>query len=172
VHSFGFYYFQDALRIESPARMVGDLMMIVGVSITLVAYPAGMLSERWGRKPLSLVACAMAGVGMAMLTISRDAGMLMFLGGLIGVGMGIFASVNWAWATDLVPPAEAGKYLGLSNLATAGSAAASRLLGPAIDLINAHLPYAGYSTLFGLATVAALMGLLVTIRIRETRPPT
>jgi hypothetical protein len=53
---------------------------------------------------------------------------------------GIFVSVNWALATDLIPQEEAGKYLGLSNLATAGSAAVARLTGPMIDGLNALRP--------------------------------
>jgi len=90
---------------------------------------------------------------------------------LTGIGMGIFTSVNWAWATELVPSAEAGKYLGLSNLATAGSAAVSRLLGPFIDLANAHFPNSGYTMLFVLAAIGAFAGLFLTLRIPETRSP-
>ena len=53
---------------------------------------------------------------------------------------GIFLSVNWALATDLIPQDEAGKYLGLSNIATAGAGAVSRLAGPMIDGLNALRP--------------------------------
>ncbi|MCD6520009.1 MAG: MFS transporter [Anaerolineae bacterium] len=130
VQSFALYYFRDALQFASPARMMGDLMIAIGASVTLTVYPAGLLSERWGRKGLSLFACAVAGVGMGALAFTRSTTGLWVLGSLIGLSMGIFASVNWAWATDLVPVAEAGKYLGLSNLATAGAAAAARLFGP------------------------------------------
>ena len=170
VQSFVLYYFRDALRVEAPARMVGNLMAAVGLSIALSAYPSGALSERWGRKAPSLVACGMAALGMGLLSITRDMKGIWILGCVIGLGMGMFASVNWAWATDLVPAAEAGKYLGLSNLATAGSAAASRLLGPLIDSVNTRLPNAGYLMLFALAALAALAGLVVTLFIPETRP--
>ena len=169
VQSFALYYFRDGLQLEAPARAVGNLMATIALSIAVAAYPAGALSERWGRKGLSLAACATVGVGTGLLCLVHDLKALYVLGCLIGLSMGTFASVNWAWATDLVPAAEAGKYLGLSNLATAGSAAASRLLGPLIDAINARVPNGGYVMLFVLATVGALAGLIVTLGITETR---
>ncbi|MBC7238690.1 MAG: PucC family protein, partial [Chloroflexi bacterium] len=92
--------------------------------------------------------------------------------GCIGVGIGIFSCVNWAWATDLVPAAEAGKYLGLSNLATAGSAAVARLLGPAIDSVNHFFPKAGYSLVFLLAAASAFVGLILILRMPEGKANT
>lgn len=171
VQSFALYYFRDVLQIPSPARAVGSIMSVVGVSVLLVVYPAGTLSERWGRKGLSIAACAIISLGLGLLTLVQDPRLLWLWGLLIGVGMGIFASVNWAWATDLAPIAEAGKYLGLSNLATAGSAATARLLGPVIDLINRGAPTMGYSLVFALATLSAIAGLIVTLHLPERRPP-
>jgi MFS family permease len=83
-----------------------------------------------------------------------------------------FVSVNWALATDLIPAEEAGKYLGLSNLATAGSGAVGRLAGPLIDGINALRPgaYLGYPALFLLASASALLGTLLMLRIRDPGP--
>jgi MFS family permease len=106
---------------------------------------------------------------MGLLLPARSMTALLVLGCIIGAGMGIFASVTWAWATDLVPRAEAGKYLGLSNLATAGSAATARLLGPVVDLVNAHRPYVGYSIMFIVATVGALIGLVTLIGVPDKR---
>jgi Na+/melibiose symporter-like transporter len=171
VQSFALFYFRDILEIASPARAVGQMMAIIGISIVVTAYPAGALSERWGRKRLAMVACALAATGMGLLVVLRSPAALGGLGAMIGVGMGIFASVNWAWATDLVPQAEAGKYLGFSNLATAGSAAVARLLGPFVDLLNRWTPSAGYSMVFVLATLGALAGLLITLSIHDSRHP-
>ena len=171
VQSFAFFYFMDVLRIEAPARAMGSMMTVIGISVLVAVYPAGLLSERWGRKRLSLAACGIVACGMALLTVLRQPGWIPVLGVLIGVGMGIFNSVNWAWATDLVPASEAGKYLGLSNLATAGSAASSRLFGPLIDLVNRWSPNTGYLVLFVIATLATLVGLWITLRVPETRLP-
>lgn len=169
VQSFALYYFRDVLNLAAPARAVSDLMTVVGLCVIAVVYPAGVLSERWGRKPLSAFACAMSALGLTFLVLNRDPRFLPLLAGCIGVGIGIFSCVNWAWATDLVPPAEAGKYLGLSNLATAGSAAAARLLGPVIDGVNRLFPQTGYSLVFILAAVSAVVGLILILRMPVDR---
>ncbi len=92
---------------------------------------------------------------------------LYVFGAMIGMATGIFLSVNWALATDLIPQEEAGKYLGLSNLATAGAGATGRLGGPIIDGLNALLPgrAVGYPVTFALAAVATLGGTLVLFRL-------
>jgi len=83
--------------------------------------------------------------------------------------MGIFVSVNWAWATDLAPAGAAATYLGLANLATAGSSALSRLGGPVIDLVNGWHTNLGYTLVFGLAVVSSLIALYLTLRVPETQ---
>jgi MFS family permease len=169
VQSFGLYYVRDALGMPDPSRIVGGLMAAVGVSLALAAYPAGVLSERWGRRGITLFACALTGLGIALLLVVNSVSGLWILGCVIGVGMGAFASVNWAWATDLVPASEAGKYLGLSNLATGGSAAVARLFGPGIDLVNVWAPNAGYSVLFLLATAVVFVGMYLALGVPEGR---
>ena len=171
VQSFALYYVRDVFQVENPARVIGRFMVVIALSVTVVACPAGVLSERLGRRGLSLIACAMTGIGMVLLALTRDLSMFWLIGSLIGLGMGIFTSVNWAWAIDLVPSSEAGKYLGLSNLATAGSAATARLMGPFIDLANAHRANAGYLMLFVLAAIGAFVAFGLTTAIPETRPP-
>jgi MFS family permease len=144
-------------------------MATIGVALTLLVFPAGMLSDRFGRKRLNVLAGAVAAGGVFALVFVRDVSALYLLGGIIGMATGIFVSVNWALATDLIPSAEAGKYLGLSNLATAGAGAVSRLGGPLIDGLNALRPgeYLGYPALFVLASASTLLGTLLMLRIRE-----
>ncbi|NLD44035.1 MAG: SLC45 family MFS transporter [Chloroflexi bacterium] len=169
VQSFALYYFRDALSLRDPAAAMGSLMTCIGIPLAVAALPAGILSERWGRRGLSLAACALVGVGLGCLLAARALGSIRALGAVVGLGMGVFVSVNWAWATDLVPAGEAGKYLGLANLATAGPSALARLMGPLIDAANGWRPGLGYTLLFALATLAAAVALGVTVRIPETR---
>jgi len=159
VQSFGLYYFHDMLPLLDPARVMGNLMIVIGFSILATSYPAGVLSERWGRKTLSLVACTIAATGLGALAFARSVVQISTLGVFIGAAMGIFASVNWAWATDLAPAQEAAKYLGISNLATAGSAAICRFLGPLIDALNGLEHGAGYLAMFLLAAGGAAVAL-------------
>ena len=80
-------------------------------------------------------------------------------------------SVNWAWAADLAPAHEAGRYLGLSNLATAGASALSRLVaGPIIDGGNALQAGIGYDLLFFVLALAMVAGAWILAGVPETRP--
>jgi Na+/melibiose symporter-like transporter len=172
VQSFAQYYVRDWLGMENPAEVTGNLLATIGLALTLLVFPAGLLSDRFGRKRLNVFAGALAALGIFLLVLARDMSAVYVFGAIIGMATGIFVSVNWALATDLIPSEEAGKYLGLSNLATAGAGALSRLAGPLIDGVNALRPgaYWGYPTMFVVASASVLIGtLLLILRVREER---
>ncbi|MDP3046906.1 MAG: MFS transporter, partial [Chloroflexota bacterium] len=52
VRNYALYFLTDVLRSPNPAVEVGNLLAIIAVAIAIVVYPAGALSDRWGRKPL------------------------------------------------------------------------------------------------------------------------
>jgi MFS family permease len=153
----------------NPAEVTGNLLAMIGLPLTLLVFPAGLLSDRLGRRRLNLLAGAVIAPAIFLLIFARSVTTLLIFGGIIGAGVGIFLSANWALATDLIPQEEAGKYLGLANLATAGSGAVGRLAGPLIDGVNALRPgaYLGYPALFILASLSVLVGTLLVLRIHE-----
>ncbi len=169
VQAFALYYFQDVLQITDPARLASKVLSVVGVGVLVIAYPSGILLEKLGRKSISMIASALCAFGIALLLFVRGSTGVLIAGGALGTGLGIFYTVNWAWATSLVPAAEAGKYLGLSNLATAGSGAIARALGPIVDLGNRTAHNAGYYSLFLTALIAVLGSLWLTARMPETQ---
>jgi MFS family permease len=169
VQGFAQYFIRDVLQAPNPAEVTGNLLAAIGLPLTVLVFPAGLLSDRIGRRRLNILSGALVATGIFLLIFARSVPAVLVFGALIGVGTGIFVSVNWAWATDLIPREEAGKYLGLSNLATAGASASSRLVGPLIDGVNALRPgaYLGYPVLFFLASVTVLVGTVLVFRIRE-----
>jgi MFS family permease len=79
-------------------------------------------------------------------------------GSVIGLGVGIFMTANWALGTDLVPADEAGRYLGISNLAGAGAGMIGKGIGgPIADYLNLFRPGLGYFAIF--ASFAVLFAL-------------
>jgi MFS family permease len=89
---------------------------------------------------------------------------MLYVGGLlIGIGMGIFYSANWALGTEIVPPMQAGRYLGLSNLAGAGAGAIGAYIGGPIG------DGRGYILLMGIFGFLFLISTLALIGIKE--PP-
>jgi len=171
VQGFAQYYVRDVLKVPNPAEVTGNLLAAIGLPLTLLVFPAGLLSDRLGRRRLNLVAGVLIVPGIFLLVFARTVPAVLAFGAVIGMGTGVFLSANWALATDLIPEREAGKYLGLTNLATAGSGAAARLAGPLIDGVNALRPgaYLGYPALFLLASASALSGVLLLLRIRSPR---
>jgi hypothetical protein len=81
----------------------------------------------------------------------------------------LFLTANWALANELAPAAAAGKFLGLTNLATAGAGAVGRLQGPMIDVLNNARPGAfwGYTALFVLAALCVLVSALLLRRVKS-----
>ncbi len=169
LQSFAQYYIRDWLGVPNAAAVTGNLMAAIGVALTLLVFPAGWLSDKIGRWTLNIAAGIAASIGIALLVFARSVEMVYAFGAIVGMATGVFVSVNWALATDLIPADEGGKYLGYTNLATAGAGAVSRLGGPLIDGVNALRPgvFAGYPVAFGLAALATLVGALLLIGVRR-----
>ena len=167
IQTFSLFYIRDVLQPAEPLALWRDLTASIGVSILLVTIPAGYLADRLGRRPVILLAGAVAGAGaLLLLGASEPAGVLLF-GTLVGVGIGLFLTANWALATDLIPPGEGARFMGLTNLATAGGAALARLNGPVIDALNAATPLLGYRALLLIVGVSFLAGALLVLKVRE-----
>jgi len=169
VQIFSLYFIKDVIGAPNYTELTGSLTAIVGLAILLIVYPAGCLSDRVGRKPLLILSGLMATVGVLLFLKAKSPTQLLLYGGMIGLAMGIFLSSNWAFATDLIPRAEAARYMGISNVATCGGSAVARLGGPVLDFFNARQEGLGYSVLFRGIGLCFLVGALVLLRVHERR---
>jgi MFS family permease len=171
LQGFAQYFIADKLGLPNPAGVTALLMAVMGAAIFLLAVPTGVLADRMGRRPLNIFAALLGAAATVALLFVANVAQLVIAGGLVGASAGIFMSVNWAWAADLAPPAEAGRYLGVSNVATAGASALSRLVaGPIIDGGNALRAGIGYDLLFLVLAIAMTAGALLLAGVPETRP--
>jgi MFS family permease len=146
--------------------------MILGGALIVLALISGVLSDKFGRKPVMLVAGLVAFAGSFFLLMVRSTTLITVAGGIIGMGIGTFLSASWALATDIVPKAEAARYLGIANIATCIGSGVARLLGGVlIDPINKLLgsSSSGYLALFILATICFLASALVIIPLPNGR---
>jgi len=167
VQGFAQYFIRDVLHSPNPAATTATMMAAIGAAVLVIVYPAGLLADRLGCKPLNVAAGLLGALGIFSLLLVDSPGRLFACGALIGVAVGIFQSANWAWATDLIPGEAAGQYLGLSNLSTAGAGALARLVGPMIDGLNMLWPGRGYAALFVFAGLSVLAGTLVLTRVGD-----
>lgn len=170
VQAFAQYYLQDVIRVPDPPKQTGDLLAVLTLSLVALVLLGGWLTDKFGAKRILYIASFLAGGGMLLMLIPRDMAGLMAFGGVLGAGIGLFLTANWALANKLAPRGQAGKFLGLTNLATAGSAALARLEGPALDWLNALWPgrWVGYTWLFVFGAVCILFSMLLLGKISET----
>jgi MFS family permease len=168
INSFLINYLVDVIRMDQAGAQgfYGQIKVILGGALVVLALLAGWLSDRFGRKPVMLIAGLVAFAGTVMLLFVREKPLIIVAGAIIGMAIGAFLSANWALATDIVPRQEAARYLGIANIATCIGSGGARLLGGVlIDPINRALGSnsSGYLLLFALAAVCFLVSALVII---------
>ena len=167
---FALYFLMDVIGITNPAAVTADLLIVVGVCMIAAVYPAGRLSDKVGRKPIVVSSGLVSALGIMFLFFADSYGYIMLCGALLGFASGAFLSANWALATDLLPKGEEARYLGLTNLATAGGAALVLLiLGPTIDFVNSYSPNLGYQVMFIVLFVFLVVGSLLVLKIKGKR---
>jgi MFS family permease len=175
VERFALYFIQDTFHLTSSdaSKDTSYLLLAIVLVAALVSTTAGFLSERWGRKRLVAAACLVGAIGVALMITAHSLAAILLFGIVLGVATGIFLSVDWAFATDLIPKAEAGRYMGISNIATAGSGIlAGIVFGPIIDFFNHAGGTAGtlgYQVMFGIAAAFYLIAMLTLRPVREIK---
>jgi MFS family permease len=186
IQRFAAYYISDTFRgnyrlfgfdLGSAQTATSAMLGIVILFGIFTAYPAVRLSDRVGRRAV-IVAAALLGACASVLFFFADSITEVVVFAIpVALTFGMVVSVDWAFMADLAPRRRAGKFLGFSNLATAGAqAAAPAVLGPVIDTVNrgtspgGGVPGSGgYRVLFIVGAVFFVLGAVVLRRVRTTR---
>jgi len=167
LQTFALYFLKDVVGAADPATATARFSIVAIAGMLVIAYPAGRLSDRIGRRPITLASGLLGALGIGLIALFQQSYLaIMLCGGLVGIAFGAFMSSNWALATDLVPKGEEARYLGLTNLATAGGAALARLIGPVIDFFNAQSPNLGYSVMLIACFIYFVVGSFLILRIK------
>ena len=168
VQAFAQYYLQDVLRVPDPPKQTGDLLAAITIGLVVLVLIGGWLTDRFGAKRILYFASAVTALGMMLMLLATNMMGVTIFGSIVGAGIGLFLTSNWALANALAPGEQAGKFLGLTNIATAGSGALARLEGPALDYLNAAWPglWIGYKGLFTFGAICMLLSILFLSRIK------
>ncbi len=172
IQGFAPFFLMSAFGIErgEAIRMNANLILVVGVFTILAALPGGWLADRFGSRRLTGAAGAIALAGTLILlstTLFPNLAVMYVAGTIIGVAAGLFMTANWALGASLAPPLEAGRYLGISNLAGAGAGMiGSGIGGPLADWINRLQPGMGYFAIFACYAVLFLFSVLTLTKVR------
>ncbi len=167
IQGFAPFFLMYAFNVnaETAASMNGNLMTVIGLFVILSALPGGWVSDRLGPKRVAGASGLISALGSIILLAAiwvPDMVVIYVAASIIGLGAGLFMTANWALGTGLVPADEAGRYLGISNLAGAGAGMIGKGIGgPIADYMNGYLPglgyfaiFACYALLFALSTVS------------------
>jgi len=197
LQNYAYFYFDNVFfRNNAKATAIAAstlLGLAIGVA-ALVSWPASRLSDRIGRRPLIFIAGLFGAAGTFVLVFSHYqwapdgvvgplaaflhvpalAAQATLAGLVIGLGLGVFFSVDWAFIQDIIPPHQGGLYMGFSNIATAGAGImAVAFGGPLLDLFNRGphilgLP-GGFPVVFAIFVAWFVIGSLSILKVPERR---
>ena len=148
---------------------------LVALGTVISVVPAARISDRVGRKLVIWTSCGVGGIGLMVVAVAPILP-IAFLGALLyGISAGIFLAVDWALMTDIIPKASSGRYMGLSNVATASSGVLAIAIGGTLmDLVGGPTggglgPRAALILGVGLLGIGAILLRPVDERRREDR---
>lgn len=158
IASFVLYFIQERypeLQGTAAAGPTANLVMFVGIAILLSSIPAGWLTDKFGKKRICGFSGILALIGTIVVVASASM-LVLYIGGLmVGIAIGFFYSASWALGTSLVPQEEAGRYLGIQNLAGAGAGAIGAYIGgPIGDGVGFTVLISVFGLLFLISTLA------------------
>lgn len=108
-------FFLEGVMGYNPAK-VGLLMAVVPVSMGVLAPLAGLLSDRYGTRPMTVIGCALMLLGyLAVYGVSRQDSLTTYLLRFVplGLGLGIFNAPNNSAIMGEAPPSRLGVASGL-----------------------------------------------------------
>ncbi|MFD9003845.1 MFS transporter [Streptomyces sp. NPDC059582] len=157
------YYLRDRLHRADPDEGVLILTAVNALTLLATVVVGGVWSDRVGRrKPFVVWSGVLMAVATAALAVWQTWPGAIVAAAVLGVGFGVFTSVDFALMTDVLPEAlNRGKDLGVINIANAlPQVAAPALAAPIVTYLG------GYRVLYLVAAAIGLAGAVLVRRIR------
>ena len=157
------YMGQSVAESAGTIAIASTITLVVGLTASLVGGP---ISDRLNRRKAPvIIASLLFAVGIAMPWILPSTTGFLLYALIAGFGYGVYGSVDQALNVDVLPrPKKAGEDLGILNLATT----AGQTVGPMITS-GIVVATGGYTAIFPVAIVAAVIGAAVIVWIRGVR---
>lgn len=152
-----------AERFGASGLEVGLLFASFSLAQLVCAPLLGRLSDRIGRKPVIMISLLGTAVG-SFVTGAAGALWVLFLGRILDGASGASVAVAQGAVTDLAPPSERPRLLGLLGAAFGVGFVIGPALGGLASLGGEHIPF------FVAGTVALINAVVAWRRLPETRP--
>src|SRR5947207_1686336 len=160
------------------AAIVGWLTAAYGICQLIAAPALGVLSDRFGRRPILFICLLGSAIGYLIFGLGGVL-WLLFLGRIIDGLTGGNIPVLFGYVADITEPKDRGKYFGMLGAA----AGVGSLIGPAVGgllaTINYSVPFLAAASLFLLTLVCGYFLLpeslekeqrITSIAVRELNP--
>lgn len=190
---FLLYLTQDLMPFHNSEMAVTILALSAQFVAVLITIPTGKLSDRYGRKIFVYIGTAFIIVTYELFVMTSNVYIYYALGVLMGVGLGMYTTVDMALAMDCLPKetqtvsvinseekdshTTAGRNMALWGTSqSAGNLIGLYLLSPLLQFVGGtsekdHYTRTGYVIIFSLGSLfAALSSVMVFfIKIKKTR---
>jgi len=144
---------QEVLGASESA--VGLMISIAAVFFVLVAFPNGMISDRFGRKKSIVPGMMLLSSAMLVLTFTDGYGFLLVAVAIQGSGEGMTMGTTQTYAMDLAPPSRRGAYLGMvMAFQAAGAFSGPLLIGALYNSISPEVAFGALAVWLGLGGLA------------------
>ena len=153
------------LAVSYSAAQIGSLVALSAVMEILLAYPCGVIMDKYGRRPAAGISVFLFSIGFFLFPIFQNKTGLIASIVFIGLGEGLSGGIIMAMSTDSAPNYERASFLGVWRLVSdLGSAFGPFVIALIISRFSANI--AGIVTsLFALVTVC-----FIVCKLPETRP--
>jgi len=170
--TFRLFFLQDKLGLSEDDAPAAVTIGVLVYTIALIAsgWIAGRISDRTGRRKFLVAGSTLLfGVGTVLLAHVTTVGQFYLIEGLMGVAYGIYVGVDLALVVDVLPnPDDAGKDLGVFNMANALPQTVAPLIGAALLSVSS-VSNQNYTLMLYVAGVASLVGALIVLPIKKVR---
>ncbi|HET9873289.1 MAG TPA: MFS transporter [Propionibacteriaceae bacterium] len=170
--AFRLFYLQDklGLSLEDAPAAVSLGVLIYTIALIASGWVAGKISDRTGRRKFLVAGSTLLfGIGIVLLAHVSTVTGFYVVEAVLGVAYGIYVGVDLALVVDVLPnPDDAGKDLGVFNMANALPQTVAPVFGATLLAINSTNNQ-NYDLLLYTAGVAALIGALVVLPIKKVR---
>ena len=164
VQTNALFFVQDVIGLENPARGGNYILVALVGSAALVVYPAGKLWDYIGRGVLLLISGILGSGGVLSVLLLNAHSLIEVIPGVMAIGfcVGIYLSVGWAVANDLVRRSTAARDLSLTSLSGLAGAIVGRSSGFFIGGLNEAglgfgIEHLGYAVVLGSGSLAFLV---------------
>lgn len=152
-----------AERFGANGFQVGMLFASFSLAQMVFAPILGRLSDRIGRKPVIIVSLVGTAIG-SVITGAAGALWVLYLGRILDGASGASVSVAQGAITDLAPPEQRARLLGMLGAAFGVGFVLGPALGGLAALGGPHIPFFIAGAIAGVNAIAAF------VRLPETRP--